>query len=358
MTISINLENSRPTSFSNEQQTRNSPNAAGGSQRPQSTDAALDTLVKSMTDGKGQVNSENPLVKLLTQLMEKLGSQSQAAGGQGSSGMSDQKPAAGSVKDMSPDDLLKLLSQLLGGSTGGAGSAGSAGAGNGFGGGNGGVGGGGAAGGGGDALSSLLGGLAEQKLGSVLEPATDGSGGATFKSEDKALLQDVANFMDQHPEKFGSPDNADGKTKSWSDELNETDSSGKADTFLDGAEASKFQDALAMLGQAAGSGTAPASGMLANSGIPLSPDQGSGSGSGGGGFGGGGGGGGGAVGGSGGFGGGNGTVTMGLDDLLKLLQGQGQDGNTTQGSGPKAQDQALQQDAQNTAGSIMNKLFS
>lgn len=349
MTISINLENSRPTSFSNEQQTRNSPNAAGGSQRPQSMDAALDTLVKSMTDGKGQVNSENPLVKLLTQLLEKLGSQGQAAGGQGSNGMSDQKPAAGSVKDMSPDDLMKLLSQLLGGSTG---SAGSAGAGNGFGGGNGGVGGGGAAGGagGGDALSSLLGGLAEQKLGSVLEPATDGSGGATFKSEDKALLQDVANFMDQHPEKFGSPDNADGKTKSWSDELNETDSSGKADTFLDGAEASKFQDALAMLGQAAGSGTAPASGMLANSGVPISPGQGSDTG---GGFGGGGG-----VGGSGGFGGGNGTVTMGLDDLLKLLQGQGQDGNTTQGAGPTAQSQALQQDAQNTAGSIMNKLFS
>ncbi|MCD5973734.1 harpin HrpZ family protein [Pseudomonas quasicaspiana] len=356
MTISINLENSRPTSFSNEQQTRNSPNAAGGSQRPQSTDAALDTLVKSMTDSKGQVNSENPLVKLLTQLMEKLGSQSQAAGGQGSSGMSDQKPAAGSVKDMSPDDLLKLLSQLLGGSTGGAGSAGSAGAGNGFGGGNGGVGGGGGAGGGGDALSSLLGGLAEQKLGSLLEPAKDGSGGATFNEGDKALLQEVANFMDQHSDKFEKPQDADGNTKSWSDELNEKGKNGEPDTFLDGAEASKFKDAIAMIGQAAGSGTAPASGMLANSGIPISPDQGSGSGSGGGGFGGGGGG--GSVGGSGGFGGGNGTVTMGLDDLLKLLQGQGQDGNTTQGSGPKAQDQALQQDAQNTAGSIMNKLFS
>ncbi|MBC3950376.1 hypothetical protein [Pseudomonas folii] len=345
MTISINLENSRPTSFSNEQQTRNSPNAAGGSQRPQSMDDALNTLVKSMTDSKGQVNSENPLVKLLTQLLEKLGSQGQAAGGQGSSGMSDQKPAAGSVKDMSPDDLMKLLSQLLGGSPG---SSGSAGAGNGFGGGNGGVGGGGGAGGGGDALSSLLGGLAEQKLGSLLEPAKDGSGGATFNQDDKALLQDVANFMDQHPEKFGSPGDADGKTKSWSDELNETDSSGKADTFLDGAEASKFKDAIAMLGQAAGSGTAPASGMLANSGIPISPGQGSESG---GGFGGG-------VGGSGGFGGGNGTVTMGLDDLLKLLQGQGQDGNSTQGAGPTAQSQALQQDAQNTAGSIMNKLFS
>jgi hypothetical protein len=353
MTISINLENSRPTSFSNEQQTRNSPNAAGGSQRPQSMDDALNTLVKSMTDSKGQVNSENPLVKLLTQLLEKLGSQGQAAGGQGSSGMSDQKPASDSVKDMSPDDLMKLLSQLLGGSTG---SAGSAGAGNGFGGGNGG-GAAGGAGGGGDALSSVLGGLAEQKLGSLLEPAKDGSGGATFDIGDKAMLQDVANFMDQHPEKFGSPDNADGKTKSWSDELNETGKigqGGQPDTFLDGAEASKFKDAIAMIGQAAGSGTAPASGMLANSGIPISPDQGSGSGSGGGGFGGGGGG----VGGSGGFGGGNGTVTMGLDDLLKLLQGQGQDGNSTQGAGPTAQSQALQQDAQNTAGSIMNKLFS
>lgn len=352
MTISINLENSRPTSFSNEQQTRNSPNATGGSQRPQSTDAALDTLVKSMTDDKGQVNSENPLVKLLTQLMEKLGSQNQAAGGQGSSGMSEQKPAAGSVKDMSPDDLLKLLSQLLGGSTGGAGSAG---AGNGFGGGNGGMGGGGAAGGAGggsDALSSLLGGLAEQKLGSLLEPAKGDSGGATFNPDDKALLQEVANFMDQHSDKFEKPHDASGNVKSWSDELNEKGKDGKADNFLNSDETSKFKDAIAMIGQAAGSGTAPASGMLANSAIPISPDQGSGSGSGGGGFG------GGAVGGSGGFGGGNGTVTMGLDDLLKLLQGQGQDGNTTQGSGPKAQDQALQQDAQNTAGSIMNKLFS
>ncbi|WP_095094686.1 hypothetical protein [Pseudomonas sp. Irchel 3A5] len=353
MTISINLENSRPTSFSNEQQTRNSPNAAGGSQRPQSMDDALNTLVKSMTDSKGQVNSENPLVKLLTQLLEKLGSQGQAAGGQGSSGMSDQKPAAGSVKDMSPDDLMKLLSQLLGGSPG---SSSSAGAGNGFGGGNGGVGGGGGAGGGGggDALSSLLGGLAEQKLGSLLEPAKDGSGGATFNEGDKALLQEVANFMDQHSDKFEKPQDADGNTKSWSDELNEKGKNGEPDTFLDGAEASKFKDAIAMIGQAAGSGTAPASGMLANSGIPISPDQGSGSGSGGGGFGGGGGG----VGGSGGFGGGNGTVTMGLDDLLKLLQGQGQDGNSTQGAGPTAQSQALQQDAQNTAGSIMNKLFS
>ncbi|MET0610919.1 MAG: hypothetical protein ABWZ39_06620 [Pseudomonas caspiana] len=350
MTISVSLENSRPTSFSNEQQTRNSPNAAGGSQRPQSMDAALDTLVKSMTDGKGQVNSENPLVKLLTQLLEKLGSQSEAAGGQGStqpfSGMSDQKPASGSISDMKPDDLMKLLSQLLGGSTG------SAGAGNGFGGGNGGgsggVSGGGGAGGG-DALSSVLGGLAEQKLGSLLEPAKDGSGGATFDSGDKALLQDVANFMDQHPEKFGTPDNADNKTKSWSDELNETGKDGKADTLLDGAEASKFKEAIDMLGQAAGSGTAPASGMLANSGIPISPGQGSDSG---GGFGGGAGG----VGGSGGFGGGNATVTMGLDDLFKLLQGQG--GSATQGAGPTAQDQALQQDAQNAAGSIMNKLFS
>lgn len=344
MTISISLENSRPTSFSSEQQTRNSPNAAGGSQRPQSMDDALNTLVKSMTDGKGQVNSENPLVKLLTQLLEKLSSQSQAAGGQGSTqpfgGMSDQKPASGSVSDMKPDDLLKLLSQLLGGSTG------SAGAGNGFGGGNGGgnggVGGGGGAGGG-DALSSLLGGLAEQKLGSLLEPSTDGSGGATFNSEDKALLQDVANFMDQHPDEFPKPNDADGKTKSWSDELNETDAKGKADNFLDGAEVSSFNNAIAMIGQVAGSGTAPASGMLANSGIPISPDQGSG---------------GGGVGGSGGFGGGNTALTKGIDDLLKLLQGQGQGGNSTQGAGPTAQNQALQQDAQNAAGSIMNKLFS
>ena len=350
MTISINLENSRPTSFSNEQQTRNSPNAAGGSQRPQSMDAALDTLVKSMTDSKGQVNSENPLVKLLTQLLEKLSSQSQAAGGQGStqpsSGMSDQKPASSSVKDMSPDDLLKLLSQLLGGSSG---SAGSAGAGNGFGGGNGGVGGGNGSGGG-DALSSLLGGLAEQKLGSLLEPQGD-SGGMTFNEDDKALLQEVANFMDQHSsDEFQKPDDADGNTKSWSDELNEIGSNGEPDNFLDGAEASKFKEAIAMIGQAASSGTAQASGMLANSGIPISPGQGSESG---GGFGGSGG-----VGGSGGFGGGNGTVTMSFDDLSKLLQGQGQGGNTTQGAGPTAQSQALQQDAQNTAGSIMNKLFS
>lgn len=340
MTISVSLENSRPTSFSNDQQTRFSPNASGGAQRPQSMEDALNTLVKSMTDSKGQVNSENPVVKLLTELLEKLSAQSQAAGGQGSA-----QPSSGSIKDMKPDDLLKLLTQLLAGSMGGGtGSAG--GAGNGFGGGNGGVGGG---GGGGDALSSLLGGLAEQKLGSLLQPSTDGSGGATFAPENKDLMKDVAQFMDQHPETFGTPDNADGKTKSWSDEINETSADGKPDTFLNGAEASKFQDAIAMLGQAAGSGTAPASGMLANSGVPISPGQGEGSGAGG--FGGG-------VGGSGGFGGGNATVTMGLDDLFKLLQGQGQGGNTTQGAGPSAQDQALQQDAQNAAGSIMNKLFS
>jgi hypothetical protein len=338
MTVSLNLDRGA-FGFGGVQQMDPS-NRAGGGERPQSLETALSALVQSMTDSKGKVNGDNPLVKLLTELLqnlEKNGSQAQGGGN---------APGGGTpLQNMAPDQLKEVLSQLLEMLGGGAGAGG-----NGFGGGAGGAGGASGAGGG-DILSQLLGALTQAKLGSLLQPSTDGTGGATFKEGDKELLKQVAQFMDQSGA-FGKPDNADGNVKSWADELSEKSADGTADTTLSAEEAGKFQQALQMLGSQAASGGAPASGMLANSGIPISSSDNSG----GGGLGNNGGfGGGGSVGQSGGLGGGA-TVTMGLDDLLQLLQGQG--GNATQGSGPSAQDQALQEDARNAAGSIMSKLFS
>ncbi|WP_214349786.1 harpin HrpZ family protein [Pseudomonas congelans] len=326
MSISpMNIENnSRSFGLGNESQTRFGTNASGASERPQTRDAALDTLVKSMTNDKGQVNSDNPLVKMLSDFLEKaLGSMLQQMGaGSGAQGAA-QGTGASTVQNMSPEELKEALSgmieQLLGGSAGAGGSSGA---------------------GGEDILSKLLGGLAQEKLNSLLQPSDEASnsGGATFDEKDKAILEEVAQFMDQHPEEFGSPHDADGKTKSWSDELNEVDDKGNPDFKLNSAEASAFQDAINMLGQSAASGSASSSGMLANSGLPISSGEG---------------GGGGSAGGPGGgnFAGGNVSVTLSAEDFLKLMQG------GTQG-GASAQSQALSQDASQTAGSIMDKMFS
>ncbi|QQQ52098.1 hypothetical protein JJQ97_07710 [Pseudomonas syringae] len=337
MSISpMNIENnSRSFGLGNESQARFGTNASGASARPQTLDAALDTLVKSMTDDKGQVNSDNPLVKMLSDFLEKaLGSMLQQMGAGSGAQDAAQGTGASTVQNMSPEELKEALSgmieQLLGGN---------AGASNGFGGSSGA---GGSSGGGGeDMLSKLLGSLAQEKLNSLLQPSDDASnsGGATFSDENKELLKEVAQFMDQHPETFGSPDNADGNTKSWVDELSEVGSDGKSDNKLSSSEASAFQEAINMLGQSAASGSASSSGMLANSGLPISSGES--------------GGGGGSAGGLGGgnFGGGNVSVTLSAEDFLKLMQG------GTQG-GTSAQSQALSQDASQSAGSIMDKMFS
>lgn len=304
-------------------------NRTGGGERPQTREDALAALVKSMTDNTGKVNGDNPLVKLLTELLqslEKKASQGQG-GGQAPSG---NVPGGGTPpQNMSPDELMQALSQLLdmlgGGEGAGAG-------GNGFGGGAGGA-------GGADMLSQLLGALTQAKLDNLLQPANDGQNSMTFKEGDKELLKQVANFMDQSG--FPKPDDASGKgtVKSWADELTEKTPDGKDDFKLSAEEASQFQKALDMLGSQAASGNASPSGMLANSGVPMSSGEGRGNG---GGFGGGNGG--------GGFGGGQ-TVTISgsIDEIRQLFQGQGAGG---------AQAQAMQEDARNTAGSIMNKLFS
>lgn len=274
--------------------------------RPQTLDAALDALIKSMTSDQGKVNGDNPLVKLLGDYLRQSGS----GGSQG---------AGPNVQDMSADQLKNALSDML------ERILGSAARGNGLG------------GGGEDVLSSLLGGLAQHRLTNMLQPS--GDGGATFSLEDKDLMKEVGQFMDQHPETFGSPDNANGTTRSWSDEAGE-------DNTLNGAEAGAVQQAIQMIAHSAGNGSASAAGTLANSDVPLSADRG------------------GEFRGSGASSRGLGDalahsdlgITMSADEFLKLmqtLQGEG-----SQRGGDTAQGQALSQDASQAAGSIISKMFS
>ncbi|WP_407316469.1 hypothetical protein [Pseudomonas sp. nanlin1] len=302
-------------------------NPSQGSERPQTMDQALDALVKSMTNDQGQVNSENPLVKMLGEFLEKmLASMLQQSGAGGDAQAATQGSGAATVQDMSPEELKNALSgmleQLMGGN---------APSGNGFGESG--------QGGGQDMLSQLLGALTQDKLNGLLQP-NEQLGGADFDTADKDLMQQVAQFMDQHPEEFGSPDNADGSTRSWTDEVNERTSSGpegKADTYLDAGEAEAFAKAIEMLGQSAASGSAQPSGTLANSTTPIAADEAGGNG--GGGFG----------AGSGALGDSNVSITLTAEQFLSLVQG-------SQG-GSSAQSQALNQDATQAAGSIMDKMF-
>ncbi len=276
------------------------------SDRPQTLDAALNALIKSMTSDQGKVNSDNPLVKLLGDYLQQ-------------SGPGDSQAFGPNVKDMSTDQLKDALGDMLEKTSGGAAS------GNRFG------------GGGEDILSSLLGGLAQDRLTNMLQPS--GDGGATFSPEDKDIMKEVGQFMDQHPETFGSPDNANGTTRSWSDEAGE-------DNTLNGAEAGAFQQAIQMIAQSAGNGSASADGTLANSDVPLSAD------------------GGGEAGPSGasshGIGdvlsGSDQSITLSADEFLKLMQTLQGDGS--QPGGSTAQGQALGQDASQAAGSIISKMFS
>ncbi len=308
-------------------------NPAQGSERPQTMDQALDTLVKSMTNDQGQVNSENPLVKMLGEFLDKmLASMLQQSGAGGDAQAATQGSGAATVQDMSPEELKNALSgmldQLMGGSPAGGNGFGESGQ-----------------GGGQDMLAQLLGALTQEKLSSLLQP-NEQRGGADFDPANKDLMQQVAQFMDQHPEEFGSPNNADGSTRSWTDEVNERTSSGpqgKQDTYLDGPEADAFAKAIEMLGQSASSGSAQASGTLANSTTPIAADEASGNG--GGGFG----------GGTGALGDSNVSITLSAEQFLSLVQSS-QGGDAHQG-GSTAQSQALNQDATQAAGSIMDKMF-
>lgn len=333
MSISpMNLDSSRALSGGAElQPLRFGTTRSSAEERPQTMDAALDALVKSMTDDSGKVNGDNPLVKMLSDFLEKtLSSMLQQMGaGTGAQGAS-QGTGASTVQDMSPDELKNALSgmleQLLGSQAGASDALG------------------GGAGGGADILSQLLGGLAQDKLGSLLTPTEQGDD-MTFSDDDKGLMKEVAQFMDQHTDRFGSPDDADGKTRSWSDEVDE-------DNLLDGAEAGAFQQAIQMIGQSAASGAAPASGTLANSTLPISAGEGGGGAAQGLGSS------GGAQGlGSGALGGADVTLTLSAEDFLSLIQG-GQGSDASPAGGATAQSQALSQDASQAAGSIMDKLFS
>lgn len=86
MNVSLNLD--RGTLGLGSPQQAAPSNSVGGTGRPQDRESALNALVKSMTDPDGKVNGDNPLVKLLTEILqniEKKASQAQG-GGQAPSG--------------------------------------------------------------------------------------------------------------------------------------------------------------------------------------------------------------------------------------------------------------------------------
>lgn len=94
------------------------------------------------------------------------------------------------------------------------------------------------AGSGGDLIGQLmqfLSTLGSEALGGLLNK--DGNGGATFSSDDMDMLKQVALYMDQNPDVFGKPHDANGKVNSWVDELGE-------DNYLNAEETALFEKAI------------------------------------------------------------------------------------------------------------------
>lgn len=200
----------------------------------------LQQLVQALTGGKsGSANTDSPLAKMLQKFLD------QSSGS--SSGSKD-------VGKMSSDELLSALSDMIksklgnnvGSDSSSSGSSDS---------------------GGGDLLAQVLGGLAKSSMDSMLK--SDGKGGSTFTDADKPTLTQVARFMDDHPDDFPKPDNANGTTKSWSAEVN------NEDLYMNSAETGQFRDAMSMIGQQLSSGNAQGAGALGGgNGLSLSGNSG------------------------------------------------------------------------------------
>lgn len=97
--------------------------------------------------------------------------------------------------------------------------------------------------GGSDLISQLmqfLSTLGSEALGGLL--SKDGKGGATFSSDDMDILKQVALYMDQNPDVFGKPHDANGKVSSWVDELGE-------DNYLNAEETALFEKAIGNIDQ-------------------------------------------------------------------------------------------------------------
>lgn len=89
------------------------------------------------------------------------------------------------------------------------------------------------AGGGSDLLERVLSGLAKSSMDGMLKP--DGEG-TRFEQKDAGMMQEVAKFMDAHPQRFPAPD-----AGSWGKELIE-------DKYLNQSETNMFKSAMAMIG--------------------------------------------------------------------------------------------------------------
>jgi hypothetical protein len=316
MTIaSMNLEPNVNRSFATLAQSQPMVSTEFNREVPQTLDDALDSLVKSMISEQGKVNRNNPLVKLLTAYLELAGTGGTQGPSHSSGASSNKELAANQLKDALGEMLEQVLGKSFGISTGSEGSDQ-------------------------DIISKLLSGLVQHKLNSLLQPA--GNGSATFSEEDSGVMHAVAQFMDQHPETFGLPDDANGATYSWSDEVGE-------DNTLNSDEAGAFQQAIQMIAQGGKGGNAQGASGVGSSREASSSEQGT----------------------SGGLSGGSDTrlgsnvgavlgsrninVTMSADDFLELMKAV--QGNDTQGNGA-ALCQSLSEDVSQAAAEIINVMFS
>ncbi|WP_122691046.1 type III secretion system effector HrpZ [Pseudomonas viridiflava] len=169
----------------------------------------------------GQLDQSSPLGKMLAKAMDADGT----AGG----GLEDIKAA-----------LDKLIHEKLGDNFGASADSPAAGAGQ------------------SDLMTQVLNGLAKAALNDLL---TKQSNGTSFSEDDMPMLTKIAQFMDDNPAQFPTPD-----AGSWAKELTE-------DNFLDGDETAQFRAALDIIGQQLGSQQNEAGGMSTGGGLGSPTDS-------------------------------------------------------------------------------------
>jgi hypothetical protein len=309
----MNHELSLNLNFATLPQSQPIVNTAPNRDAPQTLDDALDSLVRSMTS-EGKVDRDHPLVKMLAAYLQQVGSGGDQGASQDSGTSTRKELAATQLEDALREVLEHVLGKAVGISKGSSGPDQ-------------------------DIVSKLIGGLVQHKLNSILHPS--GNGCASFSQEDSGLVREIAQFMDQHPEIFGSPDNANGNTYSWSDEVDE-------DHTLNSDEAGAFQQAIHMITQSLTGYDAPSA--LGDSRAMCASSQGSGEG---------------LSGGSsyegyqssndGALAGSNINVTMSADEFLQLMKAS--QGHDAQGAGATAQSLSFNEDVSQAAAAIINAMF-
>jgi len=177
---------------------------------------------------RGGSQSMEDVIKQLVQALLKGGSNSESGLGQMlKDRMAEGRPdgSAGGLEQL----LSKLLEQLIGEKLGkDFGQSQAGGGGVGLGGGPNGL-----QSGGSNLMDRVLSGLAKSSLEGMLKP--DGEG-TRFEQKDAGMMQEVAKFMDAHPQQFPPPD-----AGSWGKELIE-------DKYLNKSETGAFNSAIDMIG--------------------------------------------------------------------------------------------------------------